>query len=101
MSQDYKSFSEFYPFYLDEHKDQTCRRLHVVGSLLVISLVTFILISQSFVWLWALPIVGYGFAWTGHFFFEKNRPATFKYPLYSFLADWVMLKDIMTGKIKF
>ena len=60
MSQDYKSFSEFYPFYLDEHKDQTCRRLHVVGSLLVISLVTFILISQSFVWLWALPIVGYG-----------------------------------------
>jgi hypothetical protein len=46
-------------------------------------------------------IIGYGFAWVGHFFFEKNKPATFTYPLYSFIADWVMFKDILIGKVKF
>jgi len=52
-------------------------------------------------WLWLLPVIGYGFAWVGHFVFEKNRPATFKYPLYSLMGDWVMFKDILTGKIRF
>jgi hypothetical protein len=52
------------------------------------------------VWLWAIPLLGYGFAWVGHFFFEKNRPATFKYPFYSLLGDWVMYKDMLTGKIR-
>jgi hypothetical protein len=52
-------------------------------------------------WLWAIPLLGYGFAWVGHFFFEKNKPATFKYPLYSLLGDWVMYKDTLTGKIRF
>jgi len=49
--------------------------------------------------LWFIPVIGYGFAWVGHFFFEKNRPATFKHPLYSLMGDWVMFKDILTGKI--
>jgi hypothetical protein len=49
----------------------------------------------------ALPVLGYGFAWAGHIFFEKNRPATFTYPLYSFIGDWVMFKNILTGKLKF
>ena len=52
-------------------------------------------------WLLAMPVAGYGFAWVGHFIFEKNRPATFQYPLYSFLGDWVMLKDMLTGRIRF
>lgn len=97
----YKSFSEFYPFYLQEHQNLTCRRLHFIGSSLILVLLGYILFSQQWVLLWLLPILGYGFAWVGHFFFEKNRPATFTYPLYSFVADWIMFKDILTGKLKF
>jgi hypothetical protein len=51
--------------------------------------------------LWFIPIIGYGFAWIGHFIFEKNRPATFDYPIYSLIGDWVMFKDVLIGKIKF
>lgn len=93
-------FSEFYPFYLSEHQDRVNRRLHFVGSTLVIALVLFALVTQQWLWLAAVPFAGYGFAWVGHFFFEKNKPATFNHPLYSFLGDWVMYKDILTGKIK-
>lgn len=59
------------------------------------------MLSRSFALLWFIPVIGYGFAWLGHFIFEKNRPATFVYPLYSLLGDWVMFKDIVVGKIKF
>jgi hypothetical protein len=66
-------------------------------------LLSFLFFVSTFNWvaLIAVPIVGYGFAWAGHFFFEKNRPATFRYPFYSLMGDWVMAKDIVTGKIKF
>lgn len=97
----YQSFAEFYPFYLSEHSDLTCRRLHFIGSTLVLTCLVYAFASQNWMWLWALPVLGYGFAWVGHFFFEKNRPATFTYPLYSFIGDWVMYKDILTGKIRF
>ena len=100
-NQEFNSFSEFYPFYLGEHQNTTCRRLHVVGSLCAIALLLYILISQKLILIALLPVVGYGFAWVGHYFFEHNKPATFKYPLYSFIGDWVMLKDVLTGKIKF
>jgi len=80
----YNSFREFYPFYLSQHLNPVCRRLHVVGSLGVL----------------ALPVLGYGFAWVGHFFFEHNRPATFTYPLYSLMGDWVMLWDVLRGKLR-
>lgn len=93
-------FSEFYPFYLSEHQDRVNRRLHFVGTSLVIALVLFALVTQQWLWLAAVPFAGYGFAWVGHFFFEKNKPATFNHPLYSFLGDWVMYKDILTGKVK-
>ncbi len=98
---EFKSFAEFYPFYLAEHSDSANRRLHFLGSLLVIIVLLYALFTQTWIALIALPIVGYGFAWIGHFFVEKNRPATFTYPLYSFMGDWVMFKDIITGKIKF
>ena len=97
----YQSFAEFYPYYLQEHSNDVCRRLHYVGSLLVLSILGYALFTQQWLWLLALPFAGYGFAWVGHFVFEKNKPATFKYPLYSFMGDWVMLKDAFTGRIRF
>ncbi|MFP3423548.1 MULTISPECIES: DUF962 domain-containing protein [Pseudoalteromonas] len=97
----FNSFKAFYPYYLKEHRNVTCRRLHFIGSLLVLMVIITALLSQKFALLWLLPVIGYGFAWVGHFFFEKNRPATFKHPFYSLWGDWVMFKDILTGKIKF
>lgn len=97
----YASFAEFYPFYLQEHSNRTCRRLHFVGSSLVLLTAAYALLTGQWVLLLWLPILGYGFAWVGHFGFEKNRPATFKYPLYSLIGDWVMFKDMLTGKIAF
>jgi hypothetical protein len=96
----FNSFSKFYPYYLSEHKNLTCRRLHFVGSTLMLVLLAYTLVTQQWVLLWLLPVLGYGFAWTGHFFFEHNKPATFTYPLYSLLGDWVMFKDILLGNIK-
>jgi hypothetical protein len=97
----FSSFAEFYPYYLQEHSNDICRRLHYVGSLLVLSIFVYALSQQQWSLLWLMPLAGYGFAWVGHFVFEKNKPATFKYPLYSLLGDWVMLKDALTGRIRF
>ncbi|HXG64189.1 MAG TPA: DUF962 domain-containing protein [Blastocatellia bacterium] len=101
MNRRYKSFAEFYPFYLSEHSNRWCRRLHFIGSALVLLTLAYAVASGNWLALLALPFLGYGFAWAGHFFFEKNRPATFTYPLYSFIGDWVMFKNILTGKLKF
>ncbi|MCF7204043.1 Mpo1-like protein [Pseudomonas oligotrophica] len=95
----FTSFAEFYPFYLAEHRNRTCRRLHFAGSLLVLAILAYALASGQWLWLLAMPVAGYGFAWVGHFVFEKNRPATFQYPLYSFMGDWVMLRDMLTGRL--
>lgn len=96
----FNSFAEFYPYYLAEHQNTVCRRLHFIGSSLIILTIIYSMTTQHWIVLWALPFLGYGFAWVGHFFFEHNKPATFTYPFYSFLGDWVMFKDILTGKIK-
>lgn len=100
-SERFNSFAEFYPYYLEEHRHPTCRRLHYLGSLLVLMVLGYALISGQWLWLLAVPVIGYGFAWVGHFAFERNRPATFQYPLYSLIGDWVMLKDMLTGRIRF
>ena len=101
MSQ-YSSFKDFYPFYLGEHANLICRRLHFIGTSGIVVIAALVITQVlPLVWLWAIPVLGYGFAWVGHFFFEKNRPATFKYPFYSFLGDWVMYRDMLTGKIRF
>ena len=100
-SRQFRSFAEFYPYYLQEHSNPVCRRLHYLGSLLVLALLAYSIATQQWLFLLALPVVGYGFAWIGHFVFEKNRPATFKHPLYSFMGDWVMLRDGLTGRIPF
>ena len=92
----YNTFKEFYPFYLSEHKNPICRALHFLGTLGVIIIIIISFYNIKF--LIISPICGYSFAWIGHFYFEKNTPATFSYPLYSFIADWVMFKDIIIGK---
>lgn len=97
----FQNFSEFYPYYLEEHSDPICRRMHYAGSLLVIAAALLALTTRSPGYLLLLPVIGYGFAWIGHFVFEKNRPATFRYPLYSLMGDWVMLKDMLIGRIRF
>lgn len=96
---EYKTFSDFYPFYLREHANMTCRKLHFIGTCGVIALLLLFFFTGNLMILAALPVIGYGFAWAGHFLFEKNRPATFKHPFYSLLGDFRMFWDILTGKV--
>jgi hypothetical protein len=95
----YTNFREFYPFYLAEHANRICRRLHFIGTLLVIVTVVLAIASADARWLWLAPVFGYGFAWIGHFFFEKNHPATFTHPLYSLIGDWMMFWDILNRRV--
>lgn len=97
---DYARFRDFYPFYLSEHRNRICRRLHFAGSLLVLAAVAAAAVARDANWLWLAPLFGYGFAWVGHFVFEKNRPATFRHPLYSLAGDWVMFWDVLRGRIR-
>lgn len=95
----FASFHDFYPYYLGEHADVRCRRLHFAGSLVVLSVLLVAALSGHAAWLLLAPVAGYGFAWVGHFVFEKNRPATFRHPLYSLMGDWVMFWDILRGRV--
>jgi hypothetical protein len=95
----FKSFAEFYPYYLKEHSDRRCRAMHYIGSTLVIAVLVYAIVAQQWLWLLAIPLVGYGFAWLGHFGFEHNKPATFKYPAYSLLGDWVMYGQFLLSLI--
>jgi hypothetical protein len=95
----FKNFKEFYPFYLSEHKNKTSRILHFIGTFLVLGLLIFLIFAQKEARYWiALPLTGYGFAWIGHAFFEKNKPATFKHPLWSLRGDFTLFFDILLGK---
>lgn len=97
----YASFAEFYPFYLSEHSDRTCRRLHFVGTSLGVVCLVLAVVTLNAWWVLVGLVAGYAFAWVGHFVFEKNRPATFTYPLWSFMGDWVMWSEILRGRIRF
>lgn len=92
----FKNYKEFYHFYLAEHSDIKCRTMHYIGSLLVIFVLIFSLFTEQYIILWSLPLIGYGFAWFGHFVFEHNKPATFKWPFWSLASDWVMLFQFIT-----
>jgi hypothetical protein len=97
----FKSFSEFYPFYLGEHRNTVCRLLHFCGISIALALLIFAILTSTW-WLIAVAVVqGYAWAWVGHFGFEKNKPASFKQPIYSFIGDWVMWFQLLTGKLKF
>jgi hypothetical protein len=94
------SFKEYYEYYLTLHQNKWTRRLHVLGQLATILFVSVVLYHKMWLFLLATPFVVYPFAWSGHFIFEKNKPAAFSRPIWAKACDWVMLKDIITGKIK-
>lgn len=101
MAQRIKTYTEFYQFYLEEHRHPVSRILHFIGTFLVFILI-FMAITQSWGWKWILvPLVGYGFAWVGHAFFERNKPATFKYPFWSLISDFKLFFEILLGKRSF
>jgi hypothetical protein len=100
VAQRFGSFREFYPYYLGEHSDRTCRRLHVVGTTLAVVQAVAALLLRAPALLFSGLVAAYGFAWVGHFVFEKNRPATFRYPLYSLLGDFAMVRDVLAGRIR-
>ena len=95
----FQSFEEFWPFYLGQHANRTCRWLHVFGTSAGVLVFANGLRTGHWRALFPALVLGYGFSWIGHFFFEKNRPATFTYPRWSFKGDFVMLKLFFTGKL--
>lgn len=96
----YATFREFYPFYLSEHRDRNCRRMHFIGLSLAIVCLIIAIATRNAWWLVAGLLCGYAFAWVGHFAFEKNKPASFRQPLFSFVGDWAMYRDIWLGRIR-
>ena len=96
----FRTFADFYPFYLSEHANRISRRLHFVGTSIALALLITALVTQLW-WLVAVALIqGYAFAWAGHFFFEHNKPATFRYPGFSFMGDWRLWWEILTGKVR-
>lgn len=96
----FSSFEEFYPTYLAEHKNCMSRRLHFVGTSFVILCILGVFFTGNWLLLLFAPVLGYGFSWYGHWVCEKNRPLTFRFPLYSLMGDFRMFWEILTGKIK-
>ncbi|MEJ1964296.1 MAG: DUF962 domain-containing protein [Gammaproteobacteria bacterium] len=99
-TQRFASFNDFYPHYLREHGSRVSRRLHVIGTALAIVFLIAALVTRRWGLLWGVPLSGYLLAWLGHFAFEKNRPATFRHPLYSLRGDLTMLRDMLAGRIR-
>ena|SRR5581483_3754566 len=99
-AREFASFDDFYPYYLREHSSRASRRLHVIGTSLAVALAVVAVVTQEWMVLWGVPLAGYAFAWTGHFFFEKNSPATFRHPLYSLRGDFKMLREVLTGRLR-
>jgi hypothetical protein len=96
-----RCFADFYPLYLKEHSDSRCRRMHFAGSTLALACLGLLAVTGSAVWLAVGLGAGYACAWIGHFVFEKNRPASFSRPLYSFMGDWAMYRDMWRGRVPF
>lgn len=97
--QPFKTFEDFWPYYVHEHSSSVNRALHFVGTTGVLACLGTAVLTRSRLALLTAPLLGYGFAWLGHFYVEKNRPATFKYPLWSLRADFVMYKKMLTGQM--
>ena len=92
-----QSFEEFWPYYLREHSKPRTRLLHYIGTSIVVGIAAVALLSGNLLLLLAIPLAGYGFAWIAHFIVERNRPATFTYPLWSLAADFKMWWLWLTG----
>ena len=93
------SFRDFYPHYLAEHANRVSRRLHFIGTSLSLVFVLLAILTGSAWWILAAFAQAYALAWIGHFFFEHNRPATFRHPLWSFAGDWRMWWDVLRGRV--
>jgi len=92
--------SEYYGYYLSLHKNPKCKLLHFIGQLFTIAFTTFILYNRYWYFIPLIPFVVYPFAWSGHYFFEKNEPAAFHNPIMAKMSDWIMFKDIILGRLK-
>lgn len=99
MAPKFESFKEFFPYYLAEHADPVCRGLHYIGTTLSALLLAYALYSRNWWLLLAVPVCGYGFAWVGHFVFEKNKPATFDYWRWSLIGDYKMYGLWISGQL--
>ncbi len=97
----FRSFAEFYPYYLNEHRHPVSRVLHFLGTWGTVSCLVALAVTGKPLWLLLALLSGYSFAWAGHFFFEHNRPATFRYPFYSLASDFRMWWELNLGKLKF
>lgn len=95
-----QSFAEFWPYYLGEHRRPVCRAWHYLGTTASLAALGVIVVTQQWHWIWLVLVAGYGPAWIGHFVFEKNKPATFKYPLWSLLADYKMYYLALSGQLR-
>ena len=93
-----QSFTQFWPFYLSQHQSATNRYLHLLGLTIAFGVALWGALFNPLL-LCLLPVCGYGFAWVGHFFIEGNRPATFRYPIWSFMGDFKMCYLMLTGKL--
>lgn len=101
MERRFASLKEFYPFYLTEHLDPVSRVLHFIGTASILLWIILALVTGNAWWLALIPVAGYGFAWVGHFFFERNKPATFQYPGYSLASDFILFWQLLTGRQSF
>ena len=99
MEKKYQTLKDFYPYYLTEHADPTCRLFHYIGTTLVIGIAVAMIVTGKLWFFFLLPLAGYSFAWMGHFIFEKNKPATFQYPSYSLASDFIMYYHFLTGQV--
>ena len=96
----FESFEAFWPYYLGEHKLIVCRTLHYIGTVASAALLVYLIVLQQWAWLPMVLVAGYGPAWIGHFFVEKNRPATFTYPWWSLLGDYKMFYLALKGELR-
>ena len=101
LEQRIDSFAKFYLFYLTQHSNRLNRELHFIGSTLALLCIVALLLTGVLWWAGAAALSGYGCAWAGHFLIEKNRPATFRQPIYSLMADWLMYWQMLTGQTSF
>jgi hypothetical protein len=95
----FRTFNDFWPFYLAEHSRPATRALHAAGTIACTILIVALIVGRKWMWLPLPFIIGYSAAWLGHFLIEHNRPATFQHPLWSFLGDYKMLALMLTGGI--
>lgn len=96
-SQDIKNFEAFWPIYLAAHRNKISRALHFIGTLSVFPGIFIAVLITPWWWL-AIPLIAYGLAWTGHFVFEGNTPATFSHPFWSLRADFKMFAYMLIGR---